>query len=77
MFDFNKIETYIKVLKALGAETIVFGEYQIGIDMTSDDFYFDKYDTEQKCFVPAIEDRKIETFKKEVAKFLLNSQKEK
>ncbi|MGL4652628.1 MAG: hypothetical protein ACRCX2_36460 [Paraclostridium sp.] len=77
MFDFNRIETYIKVLKTLGAETIVFGEYQIGIDMTSDDFYFDKYDTEQKCFVPVVEERKIETFKKEVAKHVLNAQEEK
>lgn len=75
MFDFNRIETYIKVLTVLKAETIVFGKYQIGIE--DDLFYLDDYDIESEKFIPKVAEIDLEIFKIKVAKYILNSQEEK
>lgn len=75
MFDFNRVETYIKILTVLKAETIVFGKYQIGIENHL--FYLDEYDKKSEKFIPRVEEIDLENFKIKVAKYILNSQEEK
>lgn len=40
MFDFNKCLEYIEILEKTGAETLVFRDYQVGIEVEST-YYID------------------------------------